>query len=283
MIRSNKNQVLQYFKDKASEYDLVEGQVYWMLSDQLLEHLFNESALSLLAEEFHFLDAGGGTGRWSEKILQSYSSSTGVIYDLSPDMLEQAEQKRQNGLESRLELRKGNIERMDDLDDETFDLTFSFHNVLGFVNSPQKAIKEMARVTKEGGYVVSVVPNQYHCIFFNLMLGRVEEVAYITKEGKGRFTLDMPYMHLFTPSSLMEIYHNVGLENIGVFGFPITIYPGMQETQITGSTEKIANLLDNHKNYKKVYKLEEELSSRVEAVARGNNLFIVGTKRGEQK
>ena len=63
MIRSNKNQVLQYFKDKASEYDLVEGQVYWMLSDQLLEHLFNESALSLLAEEFHFLDAGGGTGR----------------------------------------------------------------------------------------------------------------------------------------------------------------------------------------------------------------------------
>ncbi len=252
----NQEEVLQYFKGKASGYDLVEGQAYWRLSDQLLSHLFDGNALSQLNENFHFLDAGGGTGRWSEKVLRSYDTSTGVIYDLSADMLEQAELKRQNGLESRLELRQGNIERMNDLDDRTFDLTFSFHNVLGFVNSPQEAIKEMARVTKRGGYVVSVVPNQYHCIFFNLMLGRVEEAAYATEEGKGRFTLDMPYMHLFTPSNLRELYQKAGLDNVDVFGFPVTIYPGMQETQITGSTEKIANLLENSDNYTNIYKLQ---------------------------
>ncbi|MBI2668946.1 methyltransferase domain-containing protein [Candidatus Woesearchaeota archaeon] len=283
MTTSNQEEVLQYFKSKASGYDLVEGQVYWRLSDQLLWHLFDGNILSQLNESFHFLDAGGGTGRWSEKVLRSYDSSTGIIYDLSADMLEQAERKRQNGLESRLELRQGNIERMSDLDDGTFDLTFSFHNVLGFVNSPQEAIKEMARVTKEGGHVVSVIPNQYHCIFFNLMLGRVEEAVCAAEKGKGRFTLDMPYMHLFTPSNLRELYQKAGLDNIGIFGFPVTIYPGMQETQITGSTEKIENLLKNSDNYTNIYKLEEQLSSRGEIAARGNNLFVIGTKMEGQK
>ena len=198
-------------------------------------------------------------------------------------MLEQAGKKRQNDLESRLELRQGNIEIMSDLDDGTFDLTFSFHNVLGFVNSPQEALKEMARVTKDRGYVVSVVPSQYHCIFFNLMLGRVEEAAYATEECKGRFTLDMPYMHLFTPSNLRELYQKAGLDDVSVFGFPVTIYPGMQETQITGSTGKIANLLENSDNYKNIYKLEQLLSSKGEVAARGNNLFVIGMKMEEQK
>ena len=52
----------------------------------------------------------------------------------------------------------------------------------------------------------------------------------------------------------------------------------MQETQIEGSTERIANLLENSDNYKKIYKLEEQLSYREEAVARGNNLLIIGRK-----
>ncbi len=283
MITSNQNEVLEYFKDKASGYDLVEGQVYWRLSDQLLWHIFDKRALSRLAESFRFLDAGGGTGRWSEKVLRNYKSSMGMIYDLSSDMLEQSEQKRKNGLEKKLELRQGSIESMNDIDDETFDLTFSFHNVLGFVNSPQEAIKEMVRVTKKGGYVVSVVPNQYHCIFFNLMLGRVNEAVHASDEGKGRFTLDMPYMHLFTPQNLKEFYQKAGLEDVNVLGFPVTVYPGMQETQISGSTERIANLLENSDNYDNIYKLEEQLSSKGEVAARGNNLFAIGIKAEEPK
>ena len=283
MTTSNQEEVLKYFKGKASGYDLVDGQVYWRLSDQLLWQLFDKNALYKLSDDFSFLDAGGGTGRWSEKVLQKYDSSTGLIYDLSSDMLKQAKQKAKGGLENRLKLKQGDIERMNDLDEGIFDLTFSFHNVLGFVNSPKEAIKEMTRVTKEGGYVVSVVPNQYHCVFFNLMLGRIKEAEYATKERKGRFTSDMPYMHLFTPSNLRELYGNAGLNGVGVFGFPVTIYPGMQETQISGSTEKIADLLENSDNYKEIYKLEEQLSSIEDIATRGNNLFVIGKKVREQK
>ena len=57
----------------------------------------------------------------------------------------------------------------------------------------------------------------------------------------------------------------------------------MQETQIAGSTQRISNLLENSDNYNNIYKLEEQLSHREEAVARGNNLLVIGTKMGEQK
>jgi ubiquinone/menaquinone biosynthesis C-methylase UbiE len=282
-MNNRQKEIMEYFRNKASEYDLVEEQIYWKLSDQLLGDIFDQLVLSRLPENFYFLDAGGGTGRWSEKILREYDKSQGMIYDISSDMLKQAEFKRMRGLENRLELRQGNIERMNDINDSIFDLTFNFHNVLGFVDSPENAMREMTRVTKNGGYVVSVVPNQYHCVYFNLMLGRINEAVHAAEEGKGRFTLDMPYIHLFTPQSIRELYQKVGLKEIEIYGFPITIYPGMEETQITGSSEGVKNLLENVDDYEKIYKLEKKLLMRCDASGRGNNLFVFGTKMEMKK
>lgn len=282
-MNDRQKEIIEYFRSKASEYDLVEEQIYWRLSDQLLWDIFDQQVLSKLSECFYFLDAGGGTGRWSEKILREYNKSQGMIYDISSDMLKQAEFKRKRCFENRLELRQGSIERMNDINDSIFDLTFNFHNVLGLVESPENAMREMTRVTKNGGYVVSVVPNQYHCIYFNLMLGRINEAVHAAKEGKGRFTSDMPYIHLFTPQSIKELYQKVGLKEIEVYGFPITIYPGMEETQITGSSERVANLLENVDNYEKIYKLEKKLLMRCDSSGRGNNLFVVGTKTKVEK
>ena len=115
------------------------------------------------------------------------------------------------------------------------------------------------------------------------MLGRINEAVHAAKEGKGRFTSDMPYIHLFTPQSIKELYQKVGLKEIEVYGFPITIYPGMEETQITGSSERVANLLENVDNYEKIYKLEKKLLMRCDSSGRGNNLFVVGTKTKVEK
>jgi ubiquinone/menaquinone biosynthesis C-methylase UbiE len=119
--------IMAYFQGKADKYDLVEEQVYWQLSDRLLWNAFNDAVLSRQKPTFTFLDAGGGTGRWSEKILKSYNDAKGYIYDLSNDMLAQAEKKRRNGLEGRMYLKQGNIENMN-FPDSTFDITFNFHN-----------------------------------------------------------------------------------------------------------------------------------------------------------
>lgn len=60
-------------------------------------------------------------------------------------------------------------------------------------------------------------------------------------------------------------------------GFPTTIYPNFKETQLTGSTKSLSDLLNDKDIFERVYNIEKSLVD--EGVAsRGNNLFIVGKK-----
>ena len=51
-------EVIEYFKNKATEYDLVENQIYWKLSDELLWSIFSKKVLDKLPRGFKFIDAG---------------------------------------------------------------------------------------------------------------------------------------------------------------------------------------------------------------------------------
>ncbi|RCX21017.1 methyltransferase family protein [Anaerobacterium chartisolvens] len=274
-----KKTVIDYFRDKAKEYDLVDNQVYWKLSDKLLWEFFSTNVLQKLPENFSFIDAGGGTGRWSIKILEEFPYSTGLIYDLSEDMLEQAREKiRKYGLGDRLNTMQGDIKDICAADSNSFNLAFNFHNVLGFVDSPTEVIKELARVVKPNGYVVSLVPNWYHNIFFNIFVNNFRLVDEAVSSGRGRFTEDMPSMNLFTPDSIKKVYKDCGLEIITVSGFPVTIYPGMQETQLRGSSNHIINILDNEEMFNKIFDLEKAMFTNSDLAARGNQIFIMGIK-----
>ncbi|MBN1275308.1 class I SAM-dependent methyltransferase [Candidatus Woesearchaeota archaeon] len=275
---SHDDEVLAYFADKAEGYDLVEHQHYWRLSDELLWHLLTKDVLAQFNDDFSFLDAGGGTGRWSMRLLDSYSKATGTIYDLSPEMLEQAKKKVNGDRAGRLQIINGDITDMFGVPDEQFDVTYNFHNVLGFVDGPERALAEMGRVTRKGGYVVSVVPNKYHLVFFNLQQGNVEEAEKAALNNMGRFTQDMPAIRLFTPHSLSRLYGRVGLEAVFVKGFPVTIYPGYQETRISGDTASLKDILSGEESYGRILAIEKNLVEYADAAARGNNLLMVGKK-----
>ena len=137
------SEVKDYFKNKADRYDLVNNQPYWKLSDKLLWNTFGENLLSTLPNKFRFLDAGGGTGRWSMKILEAYNEARGTLFDLSEDMLGVANKKLVNSLEKRLNLVKGDLHNMDSIENESYDIAFNFHNVLGFVKNPKEVINQI--------------------------------------------------------------------------------------------------------------------------------------------
>lgn len=272
-------EVIEYFKNKAAEYDLVEHQIYWKLSDELLWSIFSKKVLDKLPKGFKFIDAGGGTGRWAKKILDNYDA-TGIIYDISEEMLEQARNKfKTSNYENRIELVKGDLHELK-IEDGIFDLAFNFHNVLGFVQNPGIVIRELSRVTKKGGLVVSLVPNLYHNIFFNIFVKNFELVDEVVKTKRGAFTDNMPRMNLFTPDSVKGKYKENGLQIEILSGFPISIYPGMQETQIQGSSEHVLDILEDERIFKKIYSIEMQLSEEnSDQASRGNQIFIVGRKK----
>ena len=178
---------------------------------------------------------------------------------------------------------KDDIERLE-MKDNAFDLSFNFQNVLGFVDSPAKALKELTRVTKPGGQVVSVAPNKFHCIFFNLNANRIDEAESALRRDVGTFTDDMPGMHLFTVESLRALYDQSGLEIKKIMGFPVTLYPGIQETKPLDSagnlqnTERIQSLLSEEEDYARILEMEKRMSRQPGIASRGNQLLIVGIK-----
>jgi ubiquinone/menaquinone biosynthesis C-methylase UbiE len=271
--------VLEYFADKANFYDDVESQHYWRLSDELLWYVLKETVLEKLPNNFKFLDAGGGTGRWTFKILENYPRAEGTLFDLSPDMLAQAKQKINPTNKSKIKIINGNLECAKELNDNTFDLVFNFHNVLGFVNSVKRSFKELVRIAKPGGSIVSFVPNKYHAFFFNIFTNNVAMANELESTNRGRFTSSMPSMHFFTPETIKNIYEKNGLSVALLTGFPNIIYPGIQETKISGSSEKIAELLADPKNFEFILRLEKKLIFEKNIAARGNNLYVCGIKK----
>lgn len=274
---SIQEETIKYFQEKADKYDLVEDQYYWRLSDKLLWNIFNERVLSKLPENFSFLDAGGGTGRWSLKILQHYPNAKGITYDLSKSMLEQARIKKEKYcLEERWKIIQGDLHNIESIPEGTIDVSFNFHNVLGFVEKPDKVLLQIRHVLRKGGYIVSFVPNKYHSIYFNLTIQKIEE-AKKSAQGIGRFTENMPYIHLYSPTKLEKLYKEVGLEKTNLIGFPIFIYPGYKETQLEGSTDSLKDILSDRENFNDIYELETQFLQE-NLAARGNNLLIIGKK-----
>jgi SAM-dependent methyltransferase len=278
-MMTDRAQVLDYFAHKASAYDAVDEQAYWRLSDQLLWWLLGAFVLPHVPPRARVLDAGGGTGRWMLKVLDACPDASGVLIDLSPHMLAVARGKTERlKLTDRLCLAEGDLERAGALPDEQFDLVMCFHNVLGFVNDPQAVIARLTLALRPGGQLVLVVPNRYHAAFFNLAQHRVDEAASAILFGRGRFTADMPTMHLFAPEELRLSCERHGLRVERLAGFPVLMYPGHQETQLFGSTSSIAELLEDPDAFARILALERQAVVGGDVGARGNNLLIAARR-----
>ncbi|WP_053168983.1 class I SAM-dependent methyltransferase [Streptomyces virginiae] len=277
---TTRDETLNYFRIKADEYDDVDAQSYWRLSDDVLKSVLSERILPHLAPGSRFLDAGGGTGRWSDFIARNRTDLTGMLYDLSPDMARHAQEKAERGgYSDRFTVVNDNLDDVfERLSHLKFDLIFNFHNVLGFVEDPQNVVQQLSSLLNPGGRLISFVPNRYHAAFFNLGLGRISDAEQAVETGAAKFTKEMPTIKLFTPGEMDSLYTDAGLEMEFITGFPSLIYPGHLETQLHGQTESLANLLEDSENFARIFHMERQILDSGDIAARGNNIFAVGRR-----
>jgi ubiquinone/menaquinone biosynthesis C-methylase UbiE len=280
MTQDYKNHVTQYFRDKADGYDLVDEQVYWRLSDELLWEALERYVLPSVPEGAKLLDAGGGTGRWSDRLLRHRKDMSGVLFDLSPDMTRHAAAKSvEHGYADRFKVLQGDLGQLNEqVEDEQFDLAISFHNVLGFVDDVPSVLRQITAALKPGGQAVLVVPNRYHAVFFNIFTGNLDEAESAAFARRARFTPDMPSMHMFTPSELTGTLNEIGAPVSFFTGFPVAVYPGFQETQLEGTSSTVRQTLSDDSAYERIKGIELRLLGEPGLAERGNNLFVVARK-----
>lgn len=127
------------------------------------------------------LEVGCGTGLVLARIAAFARSARGV--DLSPGMLEHA---RQRGLD----VREASATALP-FPDATFDVTCSF-KVLAHVKDIERALAEMARVTRPGGVVIAEFYNPWSLRGLVKRFGPARRVAQGTHEGHVFTRYDSP-------------------------------------------------------------------------------------------
>jgi demethylmenaquinone methyltransferase / 2-methoxy-6-polyprenyl-1,4-benzoquinol methylase len=117
------------------------------------------------------LDVATGTGMVASALVRRYGCSV-VGLDQSPQMLAQAERRLQAepALAARIELVRGEAERLPFADGEFDHLTFTY--LLRYVDDPATTLRELARVVRPGGRIASLEfmlpPNRVARVLWNI-------------------------------------------------------------------------------------------------------------------
>jgi len=278
-LTARKRKVLDYFRNKADHYDDVDKQLYWNFSDAVLWNILYKLVLSKLKnKKIKLLDAGAGTGRWGIKIAEELGCET-LLLDISKEMLEVAKRKiAKKKLTHLVTIQERDIEKPGFPKGSRYDLIILFHNVLSFVDKPQKALKNVERVTKKGGYVVVIVANKYHALYFSNVTSQFKELDRVIKRDQIKFAKDSPPMHTFTPNSLHNLLMKNGFSSAKIYGFPITIYPNMEETTLAKNSEYMKENLTQKNITRKLLEIESKVCLEEETASRGNMLLAIGRK-----
>src|SRR5262245_18978624 len=143
----------RYFAENAADWDTIrdlhvaEGEVERAMRDAVGERRFDS-----------FLDLGTGTGRLLEPFAPLYRRGVGV--DASTDMLAVARANLDRAGIGHAQVRLGDIYHLPFARD-SFDL-ISVHQVLHFLDDPERALAEAARVLRPAGrlLIVDFAPHQ---------------------------------------------------------------------------------------------------------------------------
>lgn len=135
----------EYFQRHASEWD------------RMAQLNVDENAVAQAAEKLlplgsvdQLLDIGTGTGRMLEKFAPLVANATGV--DMNAEMLKVARANMDKSGLNNVSIRQADIFNLPFKNDSFGAITC--HQVLHFVDRPQAAIGESARVLKPGGYML---------------------------------------------------------------------------------------------------------------------------------
>lgn len=277
------SKVQDYFNQKAADYDDVDKQLYWVLSDRYFKKILENELQDFFTsrENASILDAGAGTGRWTFVLDELFGNKIGkgMLVDISSKMLDEARKKiEKSGLASKYSCEEGNIEKMDTISNDSIDLAISFYNVISFVENPGRALREISTKLKGGGVHISVVANKYHAYYFSVLTNRLSEMDNIRDNSLIRFNDAMPAIHCFTPEEIKKLYKENGFSEVQVLGGPNFIYPGMEETKVFGNTEQIVNKLSDSANFDKILSVELENYKNPDIAGRANALLVIAKK-----
>jgi len=258
--------VKEFYEKTAEVYDKEYDEPYWKLYHEIT--WANIRRFLPRRENATILDAGGGTGYWAIRLAKRGFNV--VSTDIAGNMLKVATRKiEEEKLQDKIETRIVDIRDMSCFKSDCFDMALAEGDPVSYCLHPEKAVRELARVVKDGSYVIVSVDSKYTIVSRLIREESFDELSLLLRTGrlKGDFMLQA-----FTPEEMRALFEACGLNVVRMIGKPVLSQSIPKENR-----DKVIG-----KEFRKLLKLELKFCDAPSLVGTGGHLEVVGVKRERQ-
>ncbi len=243
--RSDYGDIYAFFHEASRDYDSDLVNPYWALTHDILKFIL----MKFITEHFRdartirMFDAGAGTGNWSRFVLDLSAGMRGIMFDMNVNMLKVAKPKLAH-VHNSVCIVEGNLEISSDFPSHRNNLVLCMHNVIGLARNTELILRNLFAYLEDDGLAFIMAMNKYHAFNFTRQFRDETDVLRVVHDGTVRFKIDMPEMFCYTPEEFEKILRNAGFQEVMVLGFPVTIYPSVQDTKLLRTDTSTIQLKD---------------------------------------
>ncbi len=249
--------------------------------DAVYDEITWENIEPFLPKQGRILDAGGGAGVWSRKMVETRKCSVELL-DITGELLKATKRRiRKEMLGERIEVLKGDIRSVPH-PDMSFDFVLSEADPISICGDPEKAVSELSRVLKPNCHFVAGVdstfyralrmfsqgkPLDYILSFLQIGISPAEEEANFDSKS-------------FTPIELISLLEKHGLKTVRIVGKPIGLSTGMLDVFVAAlPAEKRREIFENNAEKEKLKKMLNRIYKDPHIAGIGSHLHVVAVKK----
>ena len=251
--------------------------------DAVYDEITWENIEPFLPRQGWILDAGGGAGVWSRKMVETRKCSVELL-DITGELLKTAKRRiNKDMLGERIEVLRGDIRSVPH-PDMSFDFVLSEADPISICGDPEKAVSELSRVLKPNCHFVAGVDSTFYRALKMLSQGKpldcildFLQIGISPAEEEANFDSKS-----FTPIELISLLQKHGLNTVRIVGKPIGLSTGMLDIFVEAlSSERRREIFENKAEKEKLKKMLNRIYKDPYVSGIGSHLQVVAVKKGK--
>jgi SAM-dependent methyltransferase len=248
--------------------------------DAVYDEITWENFEPFLPRQGWILDAGGGAGVWSRKMIETRNCSVALL-DITGELLKVAKKRiRRDMLGERIEVLRGDIRSVPH-PDMSFDFVLSEADPISICGDPEKAVSELSRVLKPNCHFVAGVDSTFYRAFKMLSQGKpLDGILDFLQSGISPAVEEANFdSKSFTPLELISLLQKHGLKTVRIVGKPIGLGTNMVDVFVAAlPAEKRREIFENKAEKENLKKMLNRIYKDPYIAGIGSHLQVVAVK-----
>lgn len=272
-----------FFDNYSQNVDNADKLGYWKLSDSIIEHIIQKHInASYDGKKMRILDAGCGTGRWIEKIIEMNPEKDleFIAYDLFSSMLNKARENLRNY--TNVQFIQGDLQDITGIESDSIDFCISIYSPISFVDDSNKVIGQIKKILKPWSEALIMGHSHHNAIDskINNYLASSEELTELLEKNIVRWNSMLPPLNVYSIEDFQRLGEINGFPC--TWGYGITIYAKPQNEDWdpkNAQKSKISHKIETDKSFfDTLFEIEIENNSKPELINRWINIMWVFKK-----